>query len=897
MILTQGEYLAHYGILRKSGRYPYGSGGPEFASSKGFLDYAETLRKQGLSETEIARGMGLESTTQLRAAKSIAKNEQKQRDIAQVQNMKDKGMSNMAIARQMGINESSVRSLLEPTQQARADVLQTTASMLKEQVAEKGYIDIGAGVEHQILGVSNTKLKTAVAMLEEEGYTTHYVKVEQLGTGKQTTIKVLAPPNTPYAEVYRNRSQIRQIAEFSDDGGKTFNRVQPPLSISSKRVAVRYKEDGGDQADGVIYVRPGVDDISLGASRYAQVRIAVDGSHYLKGMAMYKDDLPPGVDLLFNTNKSNTGNKLDAMKKMDDDPENPFGAVVRQRIVRDADGMPHVTSVMNIVGSKQGQGEEGAWGEWSKSLSSQMLSKQSPLLAKTQLDMTRERAKADLDDILALTNPVVKKKLLQSYADSADSAAVHLKAAALPRQSSHVILPISTLKDHEVYAPNYRNGERVVLIRFPHGGIFEIPELTVNNRHPDAKKALGQAKDAIGINHKVAERLSGADFDGDTVLVIPNGRGQVKTAPALAGLKDFDPKTEYKAYEGMPRMSPRTKQIEMGNVSNLITDMTIKGASPSELARAVRHSMVVIDAEKHNLNYKLSAERNGISALKKKYQGGARGGASTVISNSGKNATTRIPERKERSASKGGPIDPATGKKVYVNTNASYVNKDGKTVFKTEKAPKLAIVDDAHVYSSGTPIEKIYADHSNQMKALANQARRELVSTPPSKYSPSAKAAYASEVKDLDAKLNVALRNAPLERQAQVLANAQVSAKRAAKPDMDPAELKKIKGQALIDARARTGAGKERIAITEKEWAAIQAGAISTHKLNQILDNADLDVVKQLATPKTKLLMTPTKTARAKAMLDSGYTRAEVADALGVSVSTLKASMTEEGGS
>ena len=48
----------------------------------------------------------------------------------------------------------------------------------------------------------------------------------------------------------------------------------------------------------------------------------------------------------------------------------------------------------------------------------------------------------------------------------------------------------------------------------------------------------------------------------------------------------------------------------MGDVSNLITDMTIKGANNDELARAVRHSMVVIDSEKHNLDVKASARDN-----------------------------------------------------------------------------------------------------------------------------------------------------------------------------------------------------------------------------------------------------------------------------------------------
>jgi DNA-binding CsgD family transcriptional regulator/biotin operon repressor len=879
-IISEENYLMHYGILRRSGRYPWGSGGPEVASNRSFLDHVASLQKQGLSEAEIAKGMGI-NTTQLRAAKSIARNEQKQADINMAQRLKDKGMSNVAIGERMGIPESTVRTLLKPGELDKADILMTTSNMLRDQVTEKKYIDIGSGVESQ-LGISQTKLSTAVAVLQEEGYVVHYVKVKQLGTGKDTTLKVLSAPDVPYSEVSKNRAQIKQIQSFSEDGGRSYLGVQTPLSVSSKRVGVRYAEDGGTDSDGVIHVRPGVEDISLGGARYAQVRIAVDGTHYLKGMAMYKDDLPDGVDLVFNTNKSRTGNKLDAMKPMKDDPDNPFGAVVRQKI---DPRTKKVTSAMNVVN------EEGDWDRWSKNLSSQLLSKQSPRLAKEQLDMTFERKQRELEEIMALTNPAVRKKLLESFADDVDSAAVHLKAAALPRQRSNVILPINSLSEKEIYAPNFRDGEKVVLVRYPHGGIFEIPELTVNNRHPSARRALGNALDAVGINSKVAERLSGADFDGDTVLVIPNNKQKIKTAPALEGLKGFDPQRAYPSYEGMKRMSARTKAIEMGQVSNLITDMTIRGATTQELARAVRHSMVVIDAEKHGLNYRQSAIDNGISQLKAKYQGGSKAGASTLVSRA--TASVRVAERKPRPAAEGGGVDKATGKKMYVPTGATYRDRQGRDVIKTFESRRLAETDDAHTLSSGTPIERVYADHSNRLKTMANQARRVSVNTKTTPYSPSAKRAYESEVNTLRAKLTVAQTNRPLERQAQLLANATVRAKRDANPDMDGAELKKVQSQALAEARARTGAGKQRIDLTDREWAAIQAGAISNNTLSQILANSDLDRIKELATPRTPTLMTNAKSSRAKSMVAAGYTQAEIADALGVSLSTLKTALKE----
>jgi len=874
-IVSEDDYLAHYGILRKSGRYPWGSGGPEFASSSGFLAYSEKLKKQGLSEAQVAEGMGI-TTTQLRAARSIAKNEERQSNINMVTRLKDKGMSNVAIGERMGIPESSVRALLAPGVKDKADILLSTATMLKDQVAEKKYIDIGVGVG-QHLDISDTKLATAVAVLQEEGYKIHYLKVRQLGTGKETTLKILSAPGVSYSEVSKNRADIKQIQAFSEDGGRSYIAIQKPLSVSSKRVGVRYAEDGGADSDGVIHVRPGVEDVSLGGARYAQVRIAVDGTHYLKGMAMYKDDLPDGVDLVFNTNKRSTGNKLDAMKAMKDDPENPFGSIVRQKIHPKTG---KVISAMNIVN------EEGAWDKWSKNLSSQLLSKQSPTLAKQQLDMMNERKQREFDDIMSLTNPTVKRKLLESFAGDVDSAAVHLKAAALPRQRSNVILPINSLKETEIYAPNFRDGERVALVRYPHGGVFEIPELTVNNRHPEAKRALGQARDAVGINSKVAERLSGADFDGDTVLVIPNNKRQIKTAPALDGLKGFDPQRSYPSYEGMKRMTPRTKAIQMGEVSNLITDMTIRGANTQELARAVRHSMVVIDAEKHNLDYRQSAIDNGIAQLKTKYQGGSRAGASTLISRA--KSTLYVPERKPRLADAGGAVDRITGQNRYQPTGATYVNDKGQTVTRTTQVRKLAEATNAHALSSGTPIEKVYADHSNRLKDLANKARLVSLNIKPSPYSPQAKVAYQDQVNTLRAKLKIAQRNAPLERNAQLLANAAFRAKLDANPDMDKSEQKKLKGLELTKARIRTGAGKQRIDITDQEWAAIQAGAVSNNTLSQILTHADLDRVKELATPRNKIVMTDAKTSRAKAMVALGYTQAEIADQLGVSLSTLK---------
>lgn len=895
MIIDESEYLAHYGILRKSGRYPWGSGQTQNQRNKSFLDHVDDLKRQGFTDVQICEAFGIRnefgktSTTALRAARSIARNEQRAALISNVEKLRAKGMGKVAIGQQLGIGESQVRALLAEGVKERNDELIGTAKLLKAHVADKPMgVDVGKGVANH-LGISDTKLNTAVAMLREEGYQVHNIPVPQLGTGEITKVKVLYPPGTQWGDAVRNKGQIRQIMEYSDDGGKTYNGItgnEPPIKIHPKRVDVVYGSEGGAKADGVIYVRPGVPDVSLGKSQYAQVRIAVGDGHYLKGMAMYKDGLPEGVDLQFNTNKERTANKLDALKKNEPDPERPFGATVRPSV--DIQGKPlinpktgKISSAMNIVH------EEGDWRGWSQTISTQMLSKQSPTLAKQQLDITYNHKVKEFKELQALTNPTIKKSLLEKFGDETDSSAVHLEAAALnTHQGWHAILPISTMSPNHVYAPGYQNGERVVLVRFPHAGTFEIPELTVNNSHPEAKRLLGSARDAVGIHHSVAERLSGADFDGDTVLVIPNGGGKIKATAALEGLRDFSPRIQYKGYEGMHVMTDREKGIQMGDISNLITDMTLKGASREHLVRAVRHSMVVIDAQKHELNYKQSAIDNGIAKLKEEYQGGARRGASTLISRA--TATENIPARKARPAGEGGAIDKLTGKRIFVPTHElNFRTGEPRTV----KVARLANTDNAHTLLSGdgvgTRMERLYADHSNKLKALANEARKESVHIPRAPYNPIAAKTYAPQAKRLTEALKLAERNAPRERQAQIIGGVLYRMKLDANPNMAEETKKKEKGRALDTGRRRAGAKKDRIVIDDHEWQAIQAGAISDNKLKDILKHADIETIRKLATPRAEILMTPSNTARAKTMLASGATRAEVAKQLGVSLTTL----------
>ena len=894
-ISNRDDILMHYGIPRRSGRYPWGSGKEPYQHSGDFLGRVEELKKKGLNEKEIADTIGL-TTSHLRIQKSLAKDERRMLQVARVKSLTEDGKSLSEIAKIMGFNnDSSVRALLNENTESKMKLALTTADMLKKQVDEKGMIDVGTGVE-RVMGVSKEKLKEALYILEMEGYPTYGGRVPQAtNAGRLTTLKVLCPPGTEHKEIF-NYENIHSFTDYvSRDNGKTFSKFEYPAAMDGKRLQICYAEQGGIQKDGVIEVRRGCKDLDLGNSHYAQVRIMVDGKsvgadkdRYLKGMCVYSDDLPKGIDVRFNTNKHLGTPVKDVLKTVKDDPSNPFGSLIKpngQSKYIGEDGKEHLSLINK-------RAEEGDWGEWSNKLPSQFLAKQNISLIKKQIGLAQASKDEEFAEIKALTNPVVKKTLLKSFADDCDSAAVHLHAAALPRQKYQVILPVPTLKDNEVYAPNYKNGEQIALVRFPHGGTFEIPILTVNNKHADARRVLGSNPlDAIGINQHNADRLSGADFDGDTVLCIPhNSKVKISSQKALAGLEGFDTKEAYgpQTYQGKKvRLMTRT-QLEMGKISNLITDMTLKGANEDELARAVRHSMVVIDAEKHKLNYKQSEIDNGISELKQKYQGhyNEQGnwstGASTLLS--------RAKGEKAVIKRKGSPkIDPETGRQYWDIDRTSYIDKKtGKQVYRMQKSTNMYETDDANTLSSGTPQEKVYANYANHLKALGNSARKELISTPNYKYSPDSKNKYLEEVKSLDSKLNIALLNAPKERQAQVIANSVVAAKKKEYPDLTKKEIKKISQQALSEAREQVGSKREPVKISDREWEAIQSGAISPTKLKQIIDNSDLDRLRELATPRSsKNTISPAKENKIKAMIASGYTNAEIADAIGVSSSTV----------
>lgn len=938
------DELQHYGTPRHSGRYKWGSGGDPYQHSGDFLSRVAVLEKSGKSQKEVAAELGL-NTTQLRIQKSLANADRKNLLYEQATSLRNKGYSLAKTAELMGYaNDSSIRSILDENSLRRANQTEGIANILKKEIDEKGMIDVGTGVERE-LNISKEKLKQALYILELQGYPNYGGGIAQAtNKGQQTILKVVCPPGTEHKEIY-NFENIKAVGNYTTrDGGTTFEKFHYPESLDSKRLDIVYGDKGGSLKDGVVELRRGVKDLDLGNSNYAQVRMMVDGTHYIKGMAVYSDDLPKGVDVRFNTNKP-SGTPLEkVLKPIKEDPDNPFGSLIKAGGQSKYDD-PNGKFINPETGKKQSlslinkRAEEGDWTEWKDKVPSQFLAKQNKSLIIKQLDLTKSEREKEFDEIKSLTNPTIKKALLKSFSDDCDSAAVHLKAAALPRQKYHVFLPINSLKDNEVYAPKYNDGEQVAVIRFPHGGTFEIPILTVNNKNKDGQNIIGRnAKDAIGITAKVAERLSGADFDGDAGLVIPTGKGGIKITSTnpLKGLEDFDSKSykysksttdkegneHYYDSNGIEFKRMKNTQNEMGNISNLITDMTLKGANDDELAKAVRHSMVVIDAEKHILNYKKSEIDNDIKAIKNRYQGHYddkgkwhSGGAATLLSRSkskevidkrkgspkinepGKDwydSTQPIGSLIYKTAKINDPTkehyDPTKpeGSIVYAKNKETYVDAKGKTIVRTQNSTKMFETKDAHTLSSGTQQEKAYADYANKMKALGNEARKELISTGDIKYSPEAKAKYLNEFNSLNAQLNVSLMNAPKERRAQVLANTIIKAKKEEYPDLTKSEIKKISQQALTEARIQVGAKRELVKISDKEWEAIQAGAISPSKLTQIINNSDMDILRQKATPRATTEVSTVKVNKINTMAASGnYSTAQIAAATGLSTSTV----------
>ena len=931
--------LVHYGTPRHSGRYPWGSGKDPYQHTRNLLSRITELKANGWTETpeNIMSEFGL-TTTQYRAQKGLANDLERMDRLSMAKSLKADGLGSTEIARKMSerlgysVSESSVRSLLDAEAEKRTMQAKNTADFIRERIKQDGIIDIGAGTEID-LNISKEKMNQAIEILKSEGYKVQTGGLPQVtNVGQQTITKVIGPPDMKPSDFYDFQTgevNIHSLHEYiSRDGGDTYEKkFHYPTSVDSSRVKILLADEKGPdgatgiERDGLIFLRPGCPDLSLGDSHYAQVRILVDGNKYLKGMAVYKDDLPEGIDIMFNSNKHKVE---DGYKKIKDDPENPFGSAIKDANQGGQYWYTDPKTGERKLGAINKRADEGDWSDWADKLPAQFLSKQPLPLAKQQLKLAIDAKKEEYDSIMAINNPTIRKHFLDKFASECDSAAVHLSAAALPGQKYNVMLPLKNIKTDECYAPAYPDGTTLALVRYPHGGTFEIPIVTVNNKNKEGRSILGsEPSDAICVNSKVAERLSGADFDGDTVMCIPTGKGgvNINSTKALPELDGFDSKS-YKIPEGdttTKRM--KNTQTEMGIISNLITDMTLQGADRKELARAVKHSMVVIDAEKHGLDYKQSEIDNGIAALKKLYQ--PNGGAETLIS--------KAKGRQEVVKRQGSPIINLKGTPDYDPTrpegallykeadNAHYLKKHvnkktGEVTYteetRTQRSTKMAETDDARTLISkkNTPMEREYANFANNMKSMANRARVELSKTGKIAYSAKAKAAYKAEVDSLMAKLREAERNRPKERQALVMANAKVAASTAAvrnklraenpgisEKDLDKLvrknfDVRKASQKALTNARHEVGSVSRRdrsIDITDREWEAIQAGAISESYLTRILNNSDVDKLRQRATPRKTQTVTTSQINKINSLKNSNYTIAEIAEACGLSVATV----------
>lgn len=1036
------DVIAHVGVGHldggHSGRYPWGSGENSFQRPKDFYGFVKNLENKGVTQVDIAKSLGM-STTALKKYYTIALNNVRKekvnraRELAALDYDETTGqkMTNVRIGEILGeeynedkspIGESTIRLYLDTRKDAKNNAANHTAELLMKAVDEKGMIDVGTMVDRE-LGISKEKMNAAIAIAQEHGYELIYGSVPQvLNPNQRIKLRVLAKPGTPNSEIYLS-DHVKQIHDYeTDDHGKSFRPAfEYPVAIDPNRVMIRYAEEGGLQKDGCIEIREGVKDLSLGGSRYAQVRILVDNGGgtndvYLKGMAVYNDgsNMPDGVDIIFNTNKPLGTPKTKVLKSvkdnLDKDPSNPFGANIKSPGGQSYYDDPNGKYIDPITGRRQSlsainkRADAGDWSDWSKEIPSQFLAKQPKALVAKQLAKTLVAARKEYDEIAKVNNPTVKAKLLDDLAGDFDTKARDLKATPFDGQAYHVMIPITSLKNNEVFAPNYPNGSQIALVRFPHAGTFEIPILTVNNNNKEALEVIGaDARDAIGINAFNASILSGADFDGDTVLTIPTNNGKVKiqNSEPLEGLKGFDTGLYGPDFEGgektdsegnkhyfrngieFKHMTEKYKQIQMGVVSNLITDMTAAGANPDELARAVRHSMVVIDAVKHHLDYRESAEENRISELHKRYQRSERGGATTLMSRA--KSPTEInkradgafilnqegnpdngnvleffnPDKRLYKDTKTGKIytdkdkrtvnvNPETGEKLFHDTKEGYVkinftdnngvnlvapayilqdngkyrrakyvidpaDKDtlDKLYFKdtndvavkydpskhtlanipvTEKVAKMDLVKDAREISSGTIKEEYYAELANQFKDMANLARKESMyfDSNPIPYSPLAKAKYRDEYDSLEEKVRLAELNAPKERAANLTAAAIVKAKiEAADEELSEDDIKKLRQNEMVKARAKYGAKNARFLITDKEWEAVQSGAFTKNRLQQILRYADQDCVRKLATPRNELKLSDADIRRIKELSENGETNSAIAARLHIGLSTV----------
>lgn len=80
--------------------------------------------------------------------------------------------------------------------------------------------------------------------------------------------------------------------------------LNPTNNISADRILVSMDS----KKEGIIEIRPGVPELSLGDKRYSMVRVFIGVSkHFIKGMAVYSEEIPEGYDIVFYTRLKSNG--------------------------------------------------------------------------------------------------------------------------------------------------------------------------------------------------------------------------------------------------------------------------------------------------------------------------------------------------------------------------------------------------------------------------------------------------------------------------------------------------------------------------------------------------------------------------------------------------------------
>ena len=307
--------LKHYGVGHldggRSGRYPWGSGENPYQSDKGsFIGLVSDLKDKKMSDKEIAEALNMTeleyksrwaiamnsyyrsqgwsekkradhfglTINQLRQSVAIGEAEERLYNIGLVTKLKNTGMSVAAISRETGIPDSTVRDLLAPGAEEKANKINKISDALKQELELHDYIQVGSGVE-AYLGTTKTGLNNALYNLQQQGYVVTSVQVQQQNAkGNKTTVKVLAPPGTTYGQVKENIGNVALPFEVHiDRDTDDVVKIQYPKSLDSSRIAIRYGDEAdkngvtGSDKDGVIEIRRGVADLSLGESHYALI--------------------------------------------------------------------------------------------------------------------------------------------------------------------------------------------------------------------------------------------------------------------------------------------------------------------------------------------------------------------------------------------------------------------------------------------------------------------------------------------------------------------------------------------------------------------------------------------------------------------------------------------------